>query len=259
MKKYIKTYLPNVAIKFYRALRDHIESKRNASLSAAEIFSNIYKENKWGGGAGEFCSGIGSISEEITQPYVAKITQFLQSQGTTPLAIVDLGCGDFRVGQNFIDYCDKYIGVDIVPDLIRQHQKAGYGPKVSFLCLNLIEDKLPDGNVCFLRQVLQHLSNAQISKILPKLAKYEFIFITEHYPTDNPEIVPNKDKVCGASVRLFDNSGVYLGASPFNIPASAMKLFLEVPLDEHSDNTMQGTLRTYLLNGKQLIDRRIQG
>ena len=71
--------------------------------------------------------------------------------------------------------------------------------------------------------------NQQIISVLKKLKKYHWVFITEHYPTDNDMIKPNIDKVHGSDVRVYDNSGVYLTEPPFELPRLALEQILEVP------------------------------
>lgn len=195
-------------------IKTYYKDKHNAKLSAKEVFGEIYKRHGWGMG-----SGIGSDSP----PYIDMIIDFLKSSNKKTL--VDLGCGDFRVGSNFIDYCSEYIGVDIVPELIDELKSCYQKDNVRFLCLDIIEDRLPGGDICLVRQVLQHLSNAEIIKILPKLQKYETVFVTEHHP--DVCIIPNKDMVHGSRIRIYDNSGVYLDKPPFNV--QNVELVLEVP------------------------------
>jgi len=112
--------------------------------------------------------------------------------------------------------------------------------------LDIVEDELPNGDVCFVRQVLQHLSNRQIIVVLPKLKKYKWVFITEHYQTDNNVIKPNIDKVHGRDVRVYDNSGVYLSKPPFELPAQELKEVLEVPGVGLEGLNDPGVIRTFL-------------
>lgn len=248
IKLKIKALIPKYILLQYWKYKRWLDNKRNATQSTVDIFSEIYQKNKWGGELGSFCSGTGSLVDKITVPYIERITEFLQSYGPKKPTIVDLGCGDFRIGRHFINLCAKYTAVDIVPSLIEKHRASGYGKNVDFLCLDLTDDSFPEGDICFLRQVLQHLSNEQIIKILPKLSKYKMVFITEHYPSNNPNIEPNKDKVCGAGIRLYENSGVYLDKPPFNIQSSALALFLEIPVPETSElGEDPGVIRTYTL------------
>jgi SAM-dependent methyltransferase len=119
----------------------------------------------WGGiGGNEFFSGQGSL-DKFAAPYVEWLTGFIAECGIK--TIVDLGCGDFRIGQQICSAISvKYVGVDIVLDLIAFNQSRYGNATVSFKCVDIIEDELPDGDLCLIRQVLQHLSNAQISRVL---------------------------------------------------------------------------------------------
>jgi SAM-dependent methyltransferase len=223
-------------------------NKRRTNMSVQEIFTEIYNNKLWGdNGLNKFYSGPGSTEESVAQPYIQKISDFLKAYIPKKPRIVDLGCGNFEIGKHFIDYCSEYIGVDIVPKLIEELNKTKATSSVKFLCLDIIDDELPGGDIAFLRQVLQHLSNEQILMILSKLRKYKIVFITEHYPTPNPDVVPNKNITSGVGIRLSKNSGVYLDKMPFDISKHALQFFLEVPgagMDKGQD---QGVIQTYKL------------
>jgi hypothetical protein len=96
--------------------------------------------------------------------------------------------------------------------------------------VNIIEDELPQGDLCLVRQVLQHLSNQQILKTLKSLARYPHVIATE-YVYAGPGLRRNRDKPHGPGTRMPKRSGVFLESSPFNCPA---KLLLEVPLPDHA-------------------------
>ena len=210
------------------------------------VFSEIYKEKIWGATENGFCSGSGSSIETIRQPYIDMIIRYLQSSNEG-MTVVDLGCGDMEIGRRLIHDCDTYVGVDIVPEVIKEHKNTHWDKDVQFYCRDIIEDMLPDGDICLLRQVLQHLSNDEILKILPKLKKYRVVFITEHYPTNNTGIIPNKDMIHGPGVRVYDNSGVYLDKPPFNIPESNLQITLKVPGTSLGQGFDPGEIVTYKL------------
>jgi SAM-dependent methyltransferase len=128
---------------------------------------------------------------------------------------VDLGCGDFTVGKKIAALGIDYTGADVVPALIRHHSALHGSDRVRFLQLDIVNDTLPEGDLCLIRQVLQHLSNAQIATILPKLARYRHVLITEHYPAPGPHVVPNRDKTHGHDTRIEDDSAVFLEHTPF--------------------------------------------
>jgi hypothetical protein len=240
MKKIIRNITPNFLKLIYRRGRLFIETKSNNAITTEEVFSKIYTMNIWGGEKGQFYSGTGSANEKITSPYISMISDMASNEGFLGLRFVDLGCGDFRLGSKLLPMCSQYVGVDIVNSLIEYNKKQFSNEKTSFIHSNIIEENLPEGDVCFVRQVLQHLSNQQICAILPKLSQYRWVFITEHYPSFNHNIRPNLDKVHGAAIRAYKNSGVYLTEPPFNIPNKLIKQVLEVPDINH------GIIRTFL-------------
>ena len=226
-------------------LKRHREEQQNRNKTIEEVFTEIYQTNKWGGSEGEFCSGLGSTDEQIVSPYVSMVSEKAYSEGFLGLTFVDLGCGDFRVGKQLLPLCSSYLGVDLVKQLICRNQEQYGNETTRFMHLNIVNDTLPEGDVCFVRQVFQHLSNQQINAVLPKLKMYKWVFITEHYPTDNDTITPNKDKVHGCDIRVCYNSGVYFSKPPFELPKQQFSKVLEVPgsVGERID---QGVIRTFL-------------
>lgn len=246
IEKIADRFLPNFLRKIIVLLVLKLEKFRNRKLPVKKVFTQIYEKNKWGKAENDvYYSGPGSSEEEIITPYVNYITNFLSSYPKKPV-IVDLGCGDFEIGKNFISLSSKYIGVDVVDTLIEHNAKKYSGnDKVEFICLDIISDKLPDGEICLIRQVLQHLSNEQILTVLKKLDQYKVTFITEHYPEDNPNIIPNIDKSHGKFIRAYLNSGVYLDKAPFNILNGKLELVLEVPGSILSGGLKPGVIRTY--------------
>lgn len=237
---------PAFASKIYGRLRIALDSRRRRKMSTRKIFTEIYEKKLWGGKE-EFNSGSGSSEGSVTAAYVKKITAYLKSQRKKP-TVVDLGCGDFQIGRQLTAYCSSYTGVDIVPNLIKKLDKTAKTKNIKFLCLDIVADPLPAGEIVFVRQVLQHLSNDQISAILKKLKAYKTVFVTEHYPTDRAKIKPNKDIVAGSAIRLYQNSGVYLDKPPFNLPKKFMKKILEVPGTGMGKGFDQGVIRTYQID-----------
>lgn len=249
-KAWLKKIVPAPVFEAYKRRKRRRMDRINASMSTEEVFTRIYREGEWGGSSAsgeEPCSGEGSMAKTIVDPYVERIKAVLDALGLTSKTVVDLGCGDFRVGQRLTSLAGNYVGVDIVEDLIKSHREQFGSESVSFEHRNLITDELPPGEVCFVRQVLQHLSNEQVKEILPKLQKYPFSIITEHYPRKDQFVEPNVDKVQGQGVRLYAGSGVYLDEAPFGIETGRMFPILEVPSVGFVDLPDPGVIRTYVL------------
>jgi len=211
-------------------------------LENSVIFDKVYNEGIWGVDAnGVSTSGSGSHTKEITYPYIIKILDFLLEK--RPSIIVDLGCGDFNVGKYFTAYANQYIACDVSKVILeRNRNKFSSLSNVDFRFLDLTKNDLPEGDVCFIRQVLQHLSNADILNFVNKLnlsKSYKYLIVTEHLPKgENFEV--NLDIRNGKSIRLFENgSGVILHKPPFNLNFTKISNILEV-------SQFGGTIRTFI-------------
>lgn len=246
MKSFVRKWIPRFLLNRYAHFKRLREQERNRIRTAEDVFTEIYESGRWGGSPGEFFSGPGTANEQIVSAYMAAITREASVEGFLGSKFVDLGCGDFRVGKRLCPLCSSYVGVDIVKPLVRRNQEDYGNATTHFMHRDIVVDDLPDGDVCFLRQVLQHLSNQEILAVLQKIRKYKWVFITEHYPTDNDAIRPNIDKAHGADVRVYYNSGVYLAEPPFALPAETLREVLEAPGTGLGQWHDQGVSRTFL-------------
>jgi SAM-dependent methyltransferase len=187
-----------------------------------EIFEDIYRRKLWGGRRAfwrKFHSGSGSVNEKIIGPYVEAVLPIIQGKD-----VVDIGCGDFMVGRRLASSCRSYVGCDIARSLIEYNRKK-FG--LDFRVVDAINDKLPDGEIVLIRQVLQHLSNSEVAAILPKLPKYKCAIVTEHLPGSS-DFIPNVNKPTGADHRVNFGSGLVLTSPPFNLAAKTSKILCEV-------------------------------
>jgi 2-polyprenyl-3-methyl-5-hydroxy-6-metoxy-1,4-benzoquinol methylase len=216
--------------------------RRYANMNVADVFSEIYAKKEWSEDpeTNEFSSGSGS-GVEYTRRYCECISDFIASNRTK--AVVDLGCGDFRVGRQIARPEISYTGVDLVPNLIEHNQKMFGTSHIRFQVGDLTNGELPDGDLCLIRQVLQHLSNHEIVTALEKCEKYRYVIITEHIPNGR-KVKPNHDKPHGPDIRLYWNSGVFLEEPPFSQRTTTL---LDVPVDRWS------VLRTSLIEHPALF------
>jgi hypothetical protein len=89
--------------------------RRFEAMQLREVFAAIYRERHWDTVYSQpYDSGSGS-AEQFAGPYCDLISRFISERRIR--TVVDLGCGDFRVGR---EVAALYIGVDIVPDLVTQ-------------------------------------------------------------------------------------------------------------------------------------------
>ncbi|WP_033957041.1 class I SAM-dependent methyltransferase [Psychroserpens jangbogonensis] len=204
-------------------------SKIKKPWPTKDAMEQVYAKKLWGDNKSDFYSGAGSHQPEIVNPYIDVVTSFLTSF-KRPLVVCDLGCGDFNVGKELVKHTAKYVAVDIVADLI-EHNKENFNEEnLEFHCLDIAVDDLPIGDCALLRQVLQHLSNAEIQSIVSKLHGFKYVILTEHMPEG--DFVPNKEIISGQGTRLKKQSGIKLLAPPFNFKVKEEKQLLSVVLDD---------------------------
>ena len=214
-------------------------------LSSTEVFTKVYATRTWGTDAepgSRFYSGGGSRDEAVVGPYVSAVTAFIASLERRP-DLVDLGCGDFAVGARIRPACARYVACDVVAALVEDLARRYPDLDVRFVTCDIARDDLPDGDVATLRQVLQHLSNADIAEVLPKVAeRYRYLILTEHLP--HGAFVPNLDMPTGPGIRVHrcdPPSGVVVTEPPFGLPAEARRELCRV---EQPDGVIVTTLYT---------------
>ncbi len=226
IKRVLRRVLPKAALDWRAARISSARDRKFGSRSVGDAFSEIYDKNLWGGDSGEFCSGGGSVGEHAAK-YAERIALYIADNEIEN--VVDLGCGDFRVGAQFVSDKIQYVGCDVVPHLVDHNNHTFGNERVEFRCVNIIDDELPRGELCLIRQVLQHLSNQQISAVLAKAKNYDHLVITEHFPVDETDYTPNLDKSHGPGVRLAKNSAVAVDKPPFNLESGKVILDAKLP------------------------------
>jgi tetratricopeptide (TPR) repeat protein len=131
----------------------------------AEVFGNIYAHHAWGNDDPnrKFYSGEGSHTPQTVKTYVDAVNGFLAEFAAKP-DVVDIGCGDFNIGSKICQHSGSYRALDVVAALIDHNKEAFRQTGVVFDTLDVTRDIPPACDVMFIREVFQHLSNAQISR-----------------------------------------------------------------------------------------------
>jgi hypothetical protein len=254
MNKFKSTLLkviPKPLLQKYRLLKSAREDDKNSKKTTKEVFSEIYRTGAWlGTSSTGLQSGLGSSDSKVVAPYIRAVQTWIRDTFPTPPSLVDIGCGNFDVSRQLLPFVATYHGLDVVPDVVAYNQKHFGGETVRFSVADATQDLLPDGDVCTIRQVLQHLSNAQILAILQRVRKFRYVVVTEHHPEDSDAVIPNIDKAQGGSIRLIKNSGVFLDKPPFSIPSDKISLLLEVPGHGFEGGIPAGVIRTCVVTNR---------
>jgi hypothetical protein len=102
---------------------------------------------------------------------------------------------------------------------------------------------LLDADCVIIRQVLQHLSNAEVQKVVDKLDQFQYILLTEHLPEGN--FIPNLDIIAGQGIRLKKNSGINVLGAPFNL-----KIIEQKEISRITSSDFKGEIVTWVLRLK---------
>jgi SAM-dependent methyltransferase len=245
-KSTVKRFVPRPILAAYDRERLRWDMARSRGKSREEIFSDIYANNRWGGQPGSYVSGTGSLPDVIGS-YISVLRALIHSERVK--CIVDLGCGDFEVGCRILSPDLSYVGCDIVPGLAARNAARFANARIEFRNLDIVTDPLPEGDLCIIRQVFQHLSNGDIATVLRKARQYPLLVVTDEQVVGdrsdwNIDIVPYH-----GTRRLF-GQGLKLEAEPF---FERVEILLEHSSGSECSRMSDTYLRTVLIrnNGRR--------
>lgn len=127
-----------------------------------DIFTDIYKENKWNGG-----SGPGSTTE-FCKPLLKFMREYVAHNQIS--SICDLGCGDLQWMPELLKGAEiQYTGIDCVAHLIESHKKRYTAAYYNFMCRDISEMncvEIPQADLYVMKDVLQHWPSDTIAGFL---------------------------------------------------------------------------------------------
>ena len=158
-------------------------------------FRHIYLSNHWqnyfkldlqrsSSGPGSNLNYTSEMSRELEKFFAEKNIK----------TILDIGCGDF-IWMNLLlnKYCnyDKYLGLDIVDELIKNNNLKYSNDKISFKTFDLVKDEIPKGfDIILIRDVFIHLKNEQIVDFLYRIKNLDIKFFGV---TSTPSLKKNNE------------------------------------------------------------------
>lgn len=206
LKSFFKSSFPRTAAAYLEMRR----TLRQPSLKT--VFSEIYHKNAWSDS--ESVSGRGSTLARtaVIRSQLPALLQELQAE-----TLLDAACGDFNWMRHTELGRIKYIGVDIVPELVAGNQRLHGGAEQTFMVLDISRSRLPRANVILCRECFIHLSFRTIKSSISNFKKSgaEYLLATSH-----TSVTKNIDCADGGW------RSVNLQAPPFNFPPP-LKLIVE--------------------------------
>jgi SAM-dependent methyltransferase len=138
-------------------------------------FERAYSQGQWGRSRdGRGSSGEGSTLES-TRLYRVFLQDFLAAQGIR--SVVDAGCGDWEFSRAIDWKGVDYLGLDIVAPVIETNRRRYGAANVRFAVADIVRDDLPPADLLLVKDVLQHLSHADIASFLKQLPRYRHVLI----------------------------------------------------------------------------------
>jgi len=140
-----------------------------------EKFTAIHASNHWREGDGESVSGSGS---EISQTgvLITHLALFMNMAGIK--TVVDWPCGDMNYQLPIVMMAEKYIGIDIVPDLITKNtEKFKEHTNASFEVGDIINDEIPECDLLIIRDCFVHLPVDMVFKAMANIMKSKVRYV----------------------------------------------------------------------------------
>lgn len=170
-----------------------------------DIFSNIYHSNYWNDK--DSVSGAGS-NLEATAALRLALPPLLAELGVQTM--IDIPCGDFYWFKE-MDLPDiKYIGADIVPELVAFCAENYSDENHTFLIADASKRVLPPVDLILCRDMLGHLTNDDVRKVLKNFARSGTRYLLA---TTFPGRDPNQDIQTG-QWRPIDLEALRFGLGP---------------------------------------------
>ena len=135
--------------------------KKIKHLSLKNRFTDIYENNIFGGSQSRSGEGSDLVQTAEIRRKIPELLKQIRAE-----SMVDAPCGDlFWIIKTSLPV-QRYLGVDIVSDLIRINGERYGNEQRSFAVANLVTDELPKADVILCRDCLVHLSYKDSLKIL---------------------------------------------------------------------------------------------
>lgn len=166
---------------------------------AVEVFTDIYKRRVWGDG-----SGGGSVH---SKPYIDYVNAMIAKH--RPKVVFDIGCGDMVVASKFNLQGAKYIGWDASTFYAEEEQTGQHEIHDG---KDALTDELPEADMMLCKEVLQHLSNAQVQTLLDRTSHYPTRIFCNSFDDEGHPLKRNSD------IEMGDHRPVDLSQYPFMIP-----------------------------------------
>jgi hypothetical protein len=186
---------------------DHLNGQNNERR-----FTTIYENKIWESIDNGSVSGPGS-SIQSTQELVLNLSSVLRKLNVK--RIVDIGCGDFSWMKS-VEGEFHYTGIAIFEDVILKLNNEFASNHRVFIHADASVDDIPIGDAAICREILFHLSFADIWRILRNLSRHGYIYLIA---------TSDRNTWFNANIISGDHRPLNLQKSPFKFPEPIYHVF----------------------------------
>jgi len=167
--------------------RDAFQHRVRGRAHRRNIFERIYDQNLWGDP--ESVSGGGS-GTAATDAIRRELPAVFAKYGIKSL--LDAPCGDFHWMKHVAGSLDRYVGVDIVRDLIDRNERLYAAERIRFLCAGIVADRLPTADAVLCRDCFIHLPTHLIRAALANFhaSGIRYLLLTNDRDVESYEDIP---------------------------------------------------------------------
>ena len=180
------------------------DTSQGIHRTITDTFTFIYNSNHWSGINSVSGNGSDSSQTQEIRKHLPHLVEHLKIK-----VMLDLPCGDFNWMNAINLKLEKYIGADIVKELIESNLRKYENGIRRFQVIDIIHDPLPDADLLFCRDCFVHLSNDNILKALANIKGSKIKYLLTSTFT---ECEKNEDITTG------DWRIINLEKSPFCLP-----------------------------------------
>jgi hypothetical protein len=154
------------------------------------LFTRIYRVRAFGGEISVSGPGSDLYQTEIIRREIPNLLKEFNIK-----TLVDAPCGDFYWMRTMKLDLEKYIGVDIVTEIIAKNQQKYADKNRRFITLDITKDTLPQADMVLSRDALVHFSYKDIFSSVKNFKKsnLQYLLTTTFTETTN-----NRDVVTGS-------------------------------------------------------------
>ena len=222
MNKYLINLIEKI---FFKIKRLTFEKFIFKSKNKKKVFEKIYKYKYWG--SKESISGPGSNLKRANN-LITNLPNILKKYQIE--TIFDAPCGDLNWIMEILNQkiIKKYIGGDIVEELINQNKLKKFNTDCNFLVFDITKDNFPKSDLWICRDILYHFSYEDIFKTLNNFVNSDVKYILlSNCIVDNAYI--NKD------INTGDYRDIILYKSPFNFEDNSLEKIKDVKFDTYKE------------------------